>query len=142
MNEKLFIDTWRWIVLYNKRKPKHAEIDSYYRRWRLRSGTIYTSDYILDETFTLLFRRLAADLSNHILESLDEAVRQGYLNLEWISPERFSTARELRSRFLDKPTISFTDLTSMVVMKELGIKFILTDDNHFVHVGMGFQKAP
>jgi predicted nucleic acid-binding protein len=85
---------------------------------------------------------LAADLSNHILESLDEAVRQGYLNLEWISPERFSTARELRSRFLDKPTISFTDLTSMVVMKELGIKFILTDDNHFVHVGMGFQKAP
>jgi predicted nucleic acid-binding protein len=38
--------------------------------------------------------------------------------------------------------ISFTDLTSMVVMKELGIMSILTDDDHFVHVGMGFQKVP
>jgi uncharacterized protein len=81
-------------------------------------------------------------LSKHILVSLDEAIRQGYLKLEWISPERFSKARELRLQLIDKPMISFTDLTSMVAMKELGIKSILTDDHHFVHVGMGFQKAP
>ena len=88
------------------------------------------------------FRRLATDLLDHILVSLDEAIRQGYLNLEWISPERFFKARELRFRFIDKLMISFTDLTSMVVMKELGIKSILTDDDHFVQVGMGFQKVP
>jgi predicted nucleic acid-binding protein len=142
MKEKLFIDTWGWVVLHNKREPRHAEVDRFYRKWRLQSGTIYTSDYIFDETFTLLFRRLATDLLEHILVSLDEAIRQGYLNLEWISPERFSKARELRFRFIDKPMISFTDLTSMVVMKELGIISILTDDDHFVQVGTGFQKVP
>ncbi len=45
-------------------------------------------------------------------------------------------------RFDDKPRISFTDLTSMVVMKELGVKDIVTGDEHFEHVGMGFQCKP
>jgi len=142
MKEKLFIDTWGWVVLYNKRELRHNEVDRFYRKWRLRGGTIYTSDYIFDETFTLLFRRLATGLLDNILASLDEAIHHGYLNLEWISPERFSKAKEFRFRFIDKPMISFTDLTPMVVMKEIGIKSILTDDDHFDQVGMGFQKVP
>lgn len=142
MKEMAFIDTWGWIALYNKREPRHTEIGNLYRKWRLGNGAVYTSDYVLDETFTLLFRRLPLDLSRFIVESLDEAIRQGYIQLEWISPERFSKAKELRLKFTDKPMISFTDLTSMVLMKELGIKSILTGDDHFTHVGMGFKKVP
>ncbi|MCL5995064.1 MAG: hypothetical protein M1546_03285 [Chloroflexi bacterium] len=48
----------------------------------------------------------------------------------------------LRLKFSDKPDISFTDLTSMVVMTELGITQIMTADAHFTHVGMGFQCVP
>ena len=33
-------------------------------------------------------------------------------------------------------------LTSMVVMKELGVMDIITGDEHFAHVGMGFRKYP
>jgi len=35
-----------------------------------------------------------------------------------------------------------TDLSSMVVMEELGVSMILTGDVHFTHVGMGFQIVP
>jgi len=35
MKEKLFIDTWGWVVLHNKREPRHAEVDRFYRKWRL-----------------------------------------------------------------------------------------------------------
>ena len=42
-------------------------------------------------------------------------------------------------RFKDKPFISFTDLTTIVVRQESGIKQILTQDEHFIHVGMGFK---
>ena len=30
----------------------------------------------------------------------------------------------------------------MVVMKELDVKDIITGDEHFEHVGMGFQRKP
>ena len=59
-----------------------------------------------------------------------------------INEERFTQTEKLRSRFLDKPLISFTDLTSMVVMQELNITKILTEDAHFTHVGIDFQLLP
>ena len=142
MREILFIDTWGWVVIHNKREPRHSEVDALYRECRLDGGSICTTDYVLDETFTLLFRRLPLSLAEESVALLGEAVTQGYLNLEWVSPERFEEAKELRLRFRDKPKISFTDLTSMVVMKELGVTSILTDDDHFPQVGMGFENRP
>ncbi len=73
---------------------------------------------------------------------LDEALNKRYLNLEWITPQRFQKAKEFRLMFQDKPDISFTDLTSMVITQDLGVKSILTDDEHFTYVGMDFQLVP
>ncbi|MEW6419913.1 MAG: PIN domain-containing protein [Nitrospirota bacterium] len=142
MKEELFIDTWGWLVIHNKREPQHTDVNKFYRRFRAHGGAIYTTDYVLDETLTLLFRRLSFSVAGEAMSILDNAIKQGYLKLEWVSPQRFEKAKELRLRFQDKPEISFTDLTSMVVMKELDLISILTDDDHFIHVGMGFSKAP
>jgi predicted nucleic acid-binding protein len=67
---------------------------------------------------------------------------EGRLAIERVTSERFTAAWELRKRFQDKPKISFTDLTSMVIMQDRNIKKVLTDDDHFTHVGMGLQKVP
>jgi len=142
MRDDLLIDTWGWLVLHNKREPRYAEINAFYRRLRMDGGSIYTTDYILDETLTMLFRRLPFSLARRSTSLLDKAVEQGYLKLEWISPARFEAAKGLRLRLHDKPGISFTDLTSMVVMRELDLSSILTDDDHFLQVGMGFRKMP
>ena len=142
MKEMLFIDTWGWVVVHNRRESRYTEVSSFYRKWRLNGGNVCTTDYVLDETFTLLFRRLPLAKAVESLKLLDEAIGQGYLNVERISFERFEEAKELRLKFSDKPKISFTDLTSMVVMKEMGVGLILTDDRHFTHVGFGFQKMP
>lgn len=142
MKEGLFIDTWGWLVIHNKRESRYTEVNRFYRKFRAHGGTIYTTDYVLDETLTLLFRRLSFPVAGEAISILDNAVKQGYLKLEWISPQRFEKAKEFRLRFQDKPEISFTDLTSMVVMKELDLISILTDDDHFIHVGMGFQQVP
>jgi predicted nucleic acid-binding protein len=142
MKEALFIDTWGWIVIHNKREPRHSAVDALYRKCRLTGNSIYTTDYVLDETFTLLFRRLPLPLAEESVEYLDKAIGRGYLNLEWVSPERFEEAKVLRLRFRDKPKMSFTDLTSMVIMREIGVTSILTDDDHFMQIGMGFKKMP
>jgi len=138
----IFVDTWGWVVLHNKRETKHDEVKAFYRQYRLSGANIYTTDYVLDETLTLLFRRLPLDLAKTSMKSINDAIEQGYLHLEWMSALRFEETKVLRLRFEDKPRISFTDLTSMVVMKELGVKDIVTGDEHFEHVGMGFQCKP
>ena len=66
----------------------------------------------------------------------------GRLLIHRVTGERFLSALDLRRRFHDKPLISFTDLTSMSIMTELGIRAVLTEDEHFLHVGMGFQRIP
>ena len=138
----IFIDTWGWLTLRDRREARHAEDDRFYRDVRRRRDTVYTSDYVLDETVTLLFRRLNFTSATESLDHIRQAIREGYLHLEFIIPERFEKAIDMRIRFQDKPRISFTDLTSMVVMSEYGIEEILTDDDHFMHVGMGFRRVP
>ena len=139
---KLFIDTWGRIVLGNVRELRHAEITEFYSSWKKQKGVSYTTDYVLDETFTLLFRRLSFKEAKDSLDIIDLAIKEGYLRLERITAERFEKAKGLRIKFRDKPRVSFTDLTSMVVMAERGITDILTEDDHFTQVGMGFQKIP
>lgn len=139
---KLFIDTWAWLTLRDKRESRHEVVRDFYRQFREKRGIIYTSDYVLDETITLLFKRLPFNIAKESLTKIDAAIEESYLQMEWVTPERFQKAKELRLKYDDKPKISFTDLTSMVVMNELGITDILTEDEHFEHVGMDFQKCP
>ncbi len=42
---------------------------------------------------------------------------------------------------IDKNLVSFTDLTSVVVMIEKEIETILTEDDHFTYLEGGFQQA-
>ncbi len=89
-----------------------------------------------------MFKRLPFKTAKESLDKLDKAIEKSYLLVEWVTSERFEKAKVLRLKYQDKPKISFTDFTSMVVMKELGLKDIITGDEHFEHVGMGFQRKP
>ena len=142
MKEKIFVDTWGWLVLHNKREPKHAAVSTFYRKFHDGGGIFYSTDYVFDDTLTLLFRRLPFPLARKTMEFLDKAIGQGYLMQEWITPKRVKEAKDLRLKFQDKPDISFTDLTTMVVMRELDLNDILTADGHFVKVGLGFKRVP
>ena len=142
MTNKLFVDTWVWLTLHDKGEAQHQQVVDFYKSLRSQKGVIYTTDYVLDETFTLFFKRLYPAFAKHSMEILIKAFQSKNFNLVWITPERFAQTQDLRIKFLDKPQISFTDLTSMVVMKELGIEKVLTGDAHFTQVNMGFQKIP
>ena len=131
-----------WISLYNRREEKHEEVKNWYRDFRSQKGIVYTTDYVLDETFTLLFRRTPVEAAVEAMKIIDESLRKGYLILERITPDRFEKAKKLRLKYQDKPLISFTDLTSMVVMSEEEIEAALTEDIHFTYLETGFQRVP
>jgi uncharacterized protein len=138
----LFVDTWGWLSLHDRRGTQRQRVAALYMEARAQDWDPFTTDNVLDETFTLLFKRLPFVQAEHALQILRTAWRDGYLRLERITPERFERALALRLRLQDKPAISFTDLTSMCVMDELQISAVLTGDAHFSHAGLGFQVLP
>ncbi len=138
----VFIDTWGWINIFNRKERHHQEVSQLYRNLRQKRGIIVTTDYILDEVYTLLFKRVPVDNAKKAVEIISTAIESGYISLVWITPERFNIAQKLRIKFHDKPDISFTDITSITVMQELEISEIITGDAHFTHVGMGFVLLP
>ena len=91
---------------------------------------------------TLLFRRESYEEAVRFLDGLLADSTRGAVQIQRVTTERFLAALELRKRFKDKPDISFTDLTTMVIMRELQISTVVTEDNHFLHVGMGFHRLP
>jgi len=136
---KLFVDTWGWLVLADRGEAQHTQVTSFYAERTRRTGLILTSDYVLDELFTILFSRLPFAAASRFADSL---LRSPFVMIERITPERFQKAWDLRLKFADKPRISFTDLTSMAAMNDLGISDVLTADKHFAQVGMNFRLLP
>lgn len=141
-SDPVFVDTWGWMALGHRRDPRHSEVRRFYQELRRQRIPIYTSDYVLDEVITLLFRRELSSDAVRFTEGLFAAAALGHLVVERVTSDRFAAAWELRRRFQDKPRISFTDLTSMVIMRERAIREVLTEDEHFIQVRMGFSKVP
>lgn len=142
MARSVFVDTWGWLTLRDRHETRHQEIADFYQSFRGKADSLATTDYILDETFTLIFKRLPLHQAHASVDMLIQATNSKFVQLEWITPARFARTLVLRERFQDKPNISFTDLSSMAVMEELGMSTILTQDAHFTHTGMGFHLVP
>jgi len=142
MTPAVFVDTWGWVALGHRRDPWHQAARGFYEELRGRGDTVCTSDYVLDETVTLLYRREVFEEATRFVGGILESAERGYLRIEYATPERFASAWELRKRYHDKPRISFTDFVTMVIKEELGMEDILTADEHFTQVGMGFQRVP
>jgi uncharacterized protein len=135
----LFIDTWGWLAMADAGEPLHKPTAACYRE-HVRSGQrVITSNFILDETITILFKRLPFSQAVRFSEGV---LRSHTITVEPVTEKRFQAAFELRKRLQDKPTVSFTDLSSMVILTELKIPAILTQDQHFAQVGLDVHILP
>jgi predicted nucleic acid-binding protein len=139
--DRLFVDTWAWLILANDQDPAFASLSRIRADAAGRPGAWVTTDYVLDETMTRLFALAPFAVARRFMEGIFEASRRGLVDIEHVTPERFAQAWRLRLRYRDKPRISFTDLTSFVVMRELGLHHALTADAHFEQVGLGFVRV-
>ena len=139
---RLYVDTWAWLVLANDRDPAYKSVTELRAAAAGRMGMWVTTDYVLDETLTRLFAATPFARARRFAEGIFQASSEGLLDIECVTPERFRAAWSLRLRYQDKPRISFTDFTSFVVMAELGIQRVITGNAHFEQVGMKFVRLP
>ena len=134
--EMIFIDTWAWLALADKRDNNHEIAKATYEKVKKQSHI--TSDFIIDELITLLFRSVSNEKAVLFLEAVFKKAETMQLQIIAVDKNTFSKAWELRKKYNDKPDISFTDFTSFIIMKERGINRVFTGDKHFKSVNMGF----
>ncbi|HYL37234.1 MAG TPA: PIN domain-containing protein [Bryobacteraceae bacterium] len=141
-SDPLFIDTWGWLVPANNQDPSYRFVLNLRVEDAQRGVRWVTSDYVLDETITHLFAAAPHSEARKFAGAILESGELGTLSIETVNAERFQAAWRLRLRYRDKPRVSFTDLTSFALMRELGIRRVLTGDAHFRRAGLGFVTLP
>lgn len=99
---------------------------------------IVTSDYVLDETATLLRTRRQRELTEALFE---RAFASRSLTIEWMDPERFDETIKLFLKHRDQ-NWSFTDCFSFRLMRSLRITNALTKDKHFQQAGFNALLIP
>jgi len=138
--KRIFFDTWGWVAIAHKEDAHHKDAFSFYRTFLLNKGIPVTTDYVLAETITLLRARTDPNGTNAFVDTVLSAVKKGRISLEKIDEKRWEKSWELSKKYNDKPSISFVDFTSFVVMKDTGVSEVLTADSHFEEVGLRFKK--
>lgn len=127
----IFVDTSAFLAIENRRDAHHT-LALNFKDTCLKTGqTLITSDYVLDESYTII--RLRA--GHTIAVDFGETLRRSHLiNIEYITPEIMEEAWKLFKAFADHD-FSFTDCTSFALMEHLHIHNAFTFDAHFREYG-------
>ena len=128
---RVFIDTMGWYSLCDCRDAWHADAVSELGCLRDSNSGLVTSDYVVDETATLL---LARGASNSLAAFFDMLENTRALSVAMVGPSRFKDACQFFLKHRDQG-YSFTDVTSFLVMRELRIREVFTHDEHFARAG-------
>jgi predicted nucleic acid-binding protein len=131
MAHETFIDTSGFYALLVEADSAHAAAVRWLVGARSRKTRVITTDYVLDETATLLKARGHAALVGAFFDQLD---RSEVCTILPVDRDQFNRARAFFVKHADHD-YSFTDCTSFVIMGERGIRESLSKDAHFAEAG-------
>lgn len=116
--------------------PMHSACCNACDSWMIGGGVLVSTDYVVDETLTLVRRRLGLAAAERWWAAVDASRRLQWMRINAVRAEK---ARRWFFTWKDK-RFSFTDCTSFVVMEEMRIRKALTTDRHFSQAG--FETVP
>jgi predicted nucleic acid-binding protein len=128
---EVFIDTSGFYALLVAADEQHPRAAQILKTAAGRHARFLTTDYVLDETVTLLVARGHRQL---IAAFLRTTLDSSACRIEWTEAARFSETAAFLLKHQDHPW-SFTDCLSFVVMKELHLREALTKDVNFEQAG-------
>lgn len=130
----MFVDTNIFVAALNEKDSDHKRAKVLLETAFGRLHQLYTSDYILDECFSLAWsatRKQPKRSRLSLIRRLDDTIQESEkLRLLKVNEGDFATAKSyLRTNPGIIPTL--TDWTSLVLMKENRVSRILSLDKHF-----------
>ena len=124
----IFVDTGILAAAFSRFDPDHSWARAFLFAPK---NSLATSDYVIDETLTLLRSRGRGQAA---LRAGEELFSGRLLRLVYLQPADIREAWRVFTSFRDKDW-SFTDCTSYVVMQRLGIAEAAAFDEHFRQFG-------
>ena len=127
MNAAVFADTSAFLALRNA-----ADLEQYpvargvVENLRANRVPLLTTDYVLDEAYTLL----RSVLGHRTAVAFGREIREGGITIVQVDPGVQADAWRIFERYEDKE-FSFTDCTSFVVMRRANLSAAFTFDRHF-----------
>jgi predicted nucleic acid-binding protein len=126
-----FIDTSGFYAFLAKHDDMHEKACDVLHAAAESITCFVTTDYVLDETATLLAMRG----HKHVIpEFFNTIFRSNACRVEWMDQDRFFKTLNFFKKHSDH-SYSFTDCFSFQVMRQLRIKHALTKDRHFKEAG-------
>jgi predicted nucleic acid-binding protein len=127
----IFVDTSAFLARYFERDQFHHAATAYWKTLATSSIPCVTSNFVIDETITLLARRATGHFAA-------ERARRIYAStaLQILRPDDVdeTSAVLLLERYADHG-ISFTDCVSFAIMRRYRIADAFTFDDHFTVAG-------
>ncbi|MEK9146436.1 MAG: PIN domain-containing protein [Elusimicrobiota bacterium] len=127
----IFIDTGAFLARHVLRDGNHPAASAAWERLGALGQRCFTSNFVLDESFTLLARRagypFAAERARNILSS-------AALTILRPGREEELAALSLFEKFADQE-VSFTDCVSFALMRKGRIRRVFGFDRHFERAG-------
>ena len=125
----IFVDSGAWFAVWATKDPNHARANQWFRS---NQEPLVTTDYVIDETLTLL--RARGEPIRAI--RLGAKFFDGHIAImDYTQVDEIREAWSVFQGFADK-SWSFTDCTSYVVMRRLEIKTAFAFDSHFRQFGL------
>jgi hypothetical protein len=127
----VFVDTSAFFAIENLRDQHHPGALQARDELMATGQRLITSDYVLDEVYTLIRMRVGHRASVDFGESL-RASR--FFRVEPVTAADLEAAWRIFRRYDDKP-FSFTDCTSFAMMERLKIPSAFSFDRNFREYG-------
>jgi len=131
MVSKLFVDTSWFKAFSDPSDDFYKNATKQYKKINKEKINLITTNYILDESYTLIRTKVGYQSSMDFREMLVSLV--GTLKLIRVIPLDEFKAWEWFIK--DWSRLSFTDCTSFAVMKRVGLEDVATFDQHFTKAG-------
>jgi hypothetical protein len=135
----VFVDSAAWVALIDASDRQHSVAEEYWRSAIAQSQRFLTSNYVLDETYTLLRRRprgLEMAIAIHDTVESSRLVETAALD-----DRLLRHAWDLFTGYRDK-ILSFTDCTSFALMQQRDLSQCFTFDADFQRVGFTVLPIP
>lgn len=128
---KLFVDSEFWVTLSDPQEARHERAIELVKEFKRGENVLVTSNFVLDETFTIIrkrlgiyrvkkFRRVLSEFGNKlILERVTTGDEGGVWTWFWY----------------DWKNLSYTDCASFALMRRLKLTKVATFDEHFEMAG-------